>query len=157
MSTKDTKQDNIIFIHGKEKGLQALFSQEHFGYLALGFNQSNDTNGFINVEDGQEAPANGFYEISKEMDSTYQRVPLHLVQESNAVVRNYDNGEVTVKFMAEFDIDNIVSCATINQLAIVDTADPEDASTTFYAAATCDDSFNKSEQLAIVFIIEMTI
>ena len=157
MSTIDTKQDNIIFINGKEKGLQALFSQEHFGYLALGYNQSGDTNGFVNVEDGQEAPANGFYEISKKEDSTYERVPLYLVQDSNAIIRNYDNGEVTVKFMAEFDIDNIVSGATINQLAIVDSADVSNASTTFYAAATCDDQFNKSEQLAIVFILEMTI
>lgn len=157
MSTKDTKQDNIIFINGKQKGLEALFSQENFGYLALGYNQSNDTNGFVNVEDGQEAPANGFYEISKEQDSTYERVPLYIIQDSNAIIRNYDNGEVTVKFMAEFDIDNIVSGATINQLAIVDSSDPEDLNTTFYAAATCDDNFNKSEQLAIVFIIEMTI
>lgn len=157
MSTTDTKQDNIIFINGKQKGLQALFSQEHFGYLALGYNRSNDTNGFINVKDGQEAPANGFYEISKDEDSTYERVPLHLVQGTNAIIPNYDNGEVTVKFMAEFDIDNIVNGITINQLAIVDSADATDVSTTFYAAATCDDHFNKSEQLAIVFIIEMTI
>ena len=154
MSTLDTKQDNIIFIDGKEKGLKALFSQENFGYLAVGYNKSNDTNGFVNVEDSDEANQNGFYELSQEEDSTYNRVPLHIQENS---IKNYNNGEVTVKFLAEFDIDNIVSGATINQLAIVDSAEAGDPSTTFYAAATCDDEFNKSEQLAIVFVIEMTI
>lgn len=155
MSTLDTKQDNIIFMDGKAKGLQILFSQENFGYLALGCNKSNDTNGFKNTEDGAELTENGFYEISHEDDTTYQRAPLHVVEQGT--YKNPDNGEVTVKFMAEFDIDNIINGLDINQLAIVDSADCEDATSTFYAAAVCDDNFNKSEQLAIVFIIEMTI
>lgn len=153
MSTTDTKQDNIIFINGKEKGLKTLFSQDNFGYLAVGCNQSGDTNGFVNVLDGTEAPANGFYEISIDEDSTYRRVPLNIQTDS---IKNEDNGEVTVKFIAEFDVDNIVSGATIDQLAIVDSAEV-DQPTTFYAAATCDNAFSKDEQLAIVFIIEMTI
>ncbi len=154
MSTLDTKQDNIIFINGKEKGLRALFSQDNFGYLALGYNQSGDTNGFVNVIDGTEAQNNGFYEISKEQDSTYERVPLYVQEQS---IKNENNGEVTIKLLGEFDIDNIISGAPINQLAIVDSADSEDTTTTFYAAATCDSEFTKSEQLAIVFVIEMTI
>lgn len=151
----ETKQDNIIFIEGKERGLKQLFSQDigSFGYLALGSNPDGDTNGFINIDDEDETSTNGFYEISIENDSTYQRVPL-VFQES---IKNYDNGEVTVKFAAEFDIDNIISGATINQLAIVDSETPNDPSTNFYAAAVCDGDFVKTEKLALVFIIEMTI
>ena len=153
MSTIDKKQDNIIFIEGKEKGLKTLFSQENFGYLALGYNQSGDTNGFVNIEDGGTNSENGFYEISQEEDSTYNRVPLYVQEDS---IKNYNNGEVTVKFIAEFDIDNIVNDTPINQLAIVDSAEAGDAPT-FYAAAVCDHEFRKDEQLAIVFVIEMTI
>lgn len=154
MTTTDTKQDNIIFIEGKEKGLKALFSSANFGYLALGHNvETETTNGFVNVESGSNT-SNGFYEISVNDDSTYQRVPLVVNQDS---IKNYDNGEVTVKFTAEFDIDNIVSGININQLAIVNSQTPNDPSTTFYAAAVCNDGFNKSDQLALVFVIEITI
>ena len=45
-----TKQSNIIFMEGKEKVLEKLFSSTEFGYLAVGYNSSNDTNGFINVD-----------------------------------------------------------------------------------------------------------
>lgn len=153
MTTTDTKQDNIIFIDGKEQGLKTLFSNANFGYLALGHNSETEaTNGFVNVEDGGANTSNGFYEISG--DSTYQRVPLVVSQDS---IKNYDNGEVTVKFTAEFDVDNIVSGININQLAIVDSQTPNDPSTTFYAAAVCNDGFNKSDQLALVFVIEITI
>ena len=148
-----TKQDNIIFMSGKEKGLLKLFSQDQgcFGYVALGYNQDNDTNGFINPT-GEGTLQNGFYEITG--DSSYQRAKL--IPHENAFY-DPDNGEVTVKFLAEFDVDNIVSGATINQLAIVDSQDPNNDSTNFYAAAVCDDDYHKSEQLSIVFIIEMTI
>lgn len=148
-----TKQDNIVFIEGKEKGLQTLFSTQNFGYLAVGRNTENDTNGFINVDGTDSTITNGFHEISLEEDSTYQRVPLNLHPDT---IKNYDNGKVTVKFTAELDIDNIISNIPINQLAIVNTATVQDPSTIFYAAATCDD-FPKSEKLALVFVIEMTI
>ena len=68
-----TKQSNIIFMEGKEKVLEKLFSSTEFGYLAVGYNSSNDTNGFINVDTENETSVNGFYEITE--DSTYQRDP----------------------------------------------------------------------------------
>ena len=154
MTTTETKQNNIIFIDGKEKGLKTLFSQDNFGYLAVGHSQSGDTNGFINVPEDDEVSSNGFNEVSVEEDSTYMRVPLVVDEEA---FRNYDNGEVTVRFTAELDVDNIISGITIDQLAICDTQTPNDPSTTFYAAATCVDGFNKTEQLALVFVIEVTI
>ena len=52
-----TKQNNIIFMEGKEKILEKIFTSA-FGYLAVGYNSSNDTNGFINVDIGDE---NNFY------------------------------------------------------------------------------------------------
>lgn len=155
--TTESKQDNIIFMEGKELGLKTLFSQNQgcFGYLAVGHNPAGTPNGFVNVdEENNETSSNGFYELSVEEDSTYRRVPLTPHGEP---IYNEDNGEVTVKFLAEFDVDNIVSGVTIDQIAIVNTETPNDPSTIYYAAATCDDDFNKSEQLAIGFIIEMTI
>lgn len=155
MSTTDTKQDNIIFIDGKEKGLKILFSQEHFGFLAVGYHSNTgDTNGFVNVKDNDELSQNGFQEISVEEDSTYTRVPLVINQDS---IKNYDNGEVTIICTAEFDIDNIIKDMPINQLAIVDSQTPNDPSTIFYAAATCREPFNKSEQNALVIVCELTI
>jgi len=162
MTTLDTKQDNIIFIEGKEKGLKTLFSKEHFGYLALGSNIETDTNGFVNIEEGDETSSRGFHEIvvdamdeeSAYQDSTYQRVELVVQQDT---IRDYDNGEVTVKFLAEFDVDNIVSGIPINQLAIVDTSTPNDPSTTYYAASTYNNNLIKDDQMALVFIIEITI
>lgn len=146
-----TKQSNIIFMEGKEKVLEKLFSSTEFGYLAVGYNSSNDTNGFINVDTEDETSVNGFYEITE--DSTYQRVPLSFHSILN---RDEDNGKVTAKFTAELDVDNIINNIPINQIAIVDSSEKNDASTTFFAAAVTED-FTKSEKLALVFVIEITI
>lgn len=146
-----TKQSNIIFMEGKEKVLEKLFSSTEFGYLAVGYNSSNDTNGFINVDVENETSVNGFYEITE--DSTYQRVPLSFHSILN---RDEDNGKVTAKFTAELDVDNIINNIPINQIAIVDSSEKNDASTTFFAAAVTED-FTKSEKLALVFVIEITI
>lgn len=146
-----TKQSNIIFMEGKEKVLEKLFSSTEFGYLAVGYNNSNDTNGFINVDTEDETSVNGFYEITE--DSTYQRVPLSFHSILN---RDEDNGKVTAKFTAELDVDNIINNIPINQIAIVDSSEKNDASTTFFAAAVTED-FTKSEKLALVFVIEITI
>ena len=146
-----TKQSNIIFMEGKEKILEKLFSSTEFGYLAVGYNSSADTNGFINVDPEDETSVNGFYEITE--DSTYQRVPLsfHCI-----INRDEDNGKVTAKFTAELDLDNIINNVPINQIAIVDSSEKTDASTTFFGAAVTED-FTKSEKLALVFVIEITI
>ena len=146
-----TKQSNIIFMEGKEKVLEKLFSSTEFGYLAVGYNSSNDTNGFINVDTEDETSVNGFYEITE--DSTYQRVPLSFHSILN---RDEDNGKVTAKFTAELDVDNIINNIPINQIAIVDSSEKNDASTTFFAAAVTED-FTKSEKLALVFVVEITI
>lgn len=146
-----TKQSNIIFMEGKEKVLEKLFSSTEFGYLAVGYNSSNDTNGFINVDTEDETSVNGFYEITE--DSTYQRVPLSF---HSILSRDEDNGKVTAKFTAELDVDNIINNIPINQIAIVDSSEKNDASTTFFAAAVTED-FTKSEKLALVFVIEITI
>ncbi len=145
-----TKQNNIIFLEGKEKILEKLFSATEFGYLAVGYNSSNDTNGFINVEPDDETNTNGFYEISE--DSTYQRVPLSF---QSIINKDEDNGKVTAKFTAELDLDNIINNVPINQIAIVDSSEKGDASTTFFAAAVTED-FIKNEKLALVFVIEIT-
>lgn len=146
-----TKQNNIIFLEGKEKILQKLFSSTEFGYLAVGYNSSDDTNGFINVDPEDEVTPNGFYEISE--DSTYARVPLSF---HSIINRDEDNGKVTAKFTAELDLDNIINNIPINQIAIVDSDDKNSASTTFFAAAVTE-TFVKSEKLALVFVIEITI
>ena len=146
-----TKQSNIIFMEGKEKVLEKLFSSTEFGYLAVGYNSSNDTNGCINVDTENETSVNGFYEITE--DPTYQRVPLSF---HSILSRDEDNGKVTAKFTAELDVDNIINNIPINQIAIVDSSEKNDASTTFFAAAVTED-FTKSEKLALVFVIEITI
>ena len=92
-----------------------------------------------------------FYEITE--DSAYQRVPLSF---HSILSRDEDNGKVTAKFTAELDVDNIINNIPINQIAIVDSSEKNDASTTFFAAAVTED-FTKSEKLALVFVIEITI
>lgn len=146
------KQSDIIFIEGKEKVLSKLFDASNFGYLAVGFNESTtDTNGFVNVDPNEESSVNGFYEISS--DPTYQRVPLSY---HSTVSKDYNSGTVTAKFTAELDLDNTINNTPINQIAIVDSSDKTNASTTFFAASVTE-KFIKNEKLALVFVIEITI
>ena len=147
------KKNNIIFMDGKEKILQKLFSSTEFGYLAVGYNnEQTETNGFQNVDPNDEESTNGFMEISQVDSSTYSRVPLSF---HSIVNKDDDTGKVTAKFTAELDIDNIIEDIPINQIAIVDSSEVEDASTTFFAASVTD-TFSKNEKLALVFVIEIT-
>lgn len=146
-----TKQNNIIFMEGKEKAIQSIF--DTFKYLAVGYNKTNDTNGFSNIDPDDETSTNGFQEISISEDSTYERVPLNFHSITN---RDEDSGKITAKFTAELDLDNIINNIKINQIAIVDSEDVQSASTTFFAAAVTEE-FTKSEKLALVFGIEITI
>ena len=156
MSTIDTAQDNIVFMEGKALGIQKMLSQDQgcFGYVALGYCPEDESNGFTNVDPDDETSTNGFREISLETDdSTYKRVPLTPFEDP---YYNKDNGEVTVKFMCEFNVDNIVSNIPFNQIAIVDTQDPNDTATKFYAASVYHGNIPKSETISMVFIIEVT-
>lgn len=146
-----TKKSNIIFMEGKEKVLQKLFDSNGFGYLAVGYNSSNDTNGFVNLDQDDENSDRGFYEIE---ESTYQRVPLSF---HSIINKDDDNGTVTAKFTAELDLDNIINNVPINQIAIVDSSDKNNQANTTYFAAAVTETFTKSERLALVFVIEITI
>lgn len=146
------KKTNIIFMDGKEKLLQKLFAADCFGYLAVGYSGTEDTNGFINIdsENDGEASDRGFIEIVD--DTTYARVPLHFESISN---RDDDNGKVTGRFTAELDLDNIISNIPINQIAIVDSSERQQ-DTTFFGASVVD-TYTKNEKLSLVFVIEITI
>lgn len=147
-----TKQDQIVFMTGKEKGLQTLFSSENFGYLAIGMAAEEKDNGFENP--ANDTAPTGFNEVSRvNDDSTYERIPLKPVGDT---IKDPDTGKVTVKFTADLDIDNIISGLRINQLAIVDSSDCTDPNTVIYAASTFP-TFTKSEKIAITFLIEMKI
>lgn len=145
-----TKKSNIIFMEGKEKILQKLFNSDSFGFLAVGYNSSGDTNGFINVDQNDETSDRGFYEIE---EATYQRVPLSF---HSIVSKDEDNGTVTAKFTAELDLDNVINNVPINQIAIVDSSNKDNKANTTYFAAAVTETFTKSEKLALVFVIEVT-
>lgn len=146
------KQDQIIFLEGKEKGLKKLFSQDCFGWLAIGKSLVDGDNGFENPDN--DLADNGFNELSIVNDSpSYARIPLNIVGDS---IKDLNTGKATVKFTADLDIDNITEGIAIDQLAIVDSSDSTDTNTTIYAASTFP-KFTKSEKIAITFLISMTI
>lgn len=147
-----TKRDQVIFMNGKIKGLQKLFSSDNFGYLAIGKAVNEDDNGFENPT--SDTGSTGFNEISViDDDSTYSRIPLRAISD---VVKDTDTGKVTVKFTADLDTTNITKGIRINQLAIVDSSSSTDPNTVIYAASTFP-TFTKSEKIAITFLIEMKI
>lgn len=140
------KQDQIIFLDGKAEALKALFSENNFGFLAIGSSESTD-NGFYNPD--TEEDDNGFHEISQvDDDATYTRIPL---VPFGTPEKDKDTGKVLCKFTADLDIDNIQSDIEINQFAIVDTSDV-DSPTNYYSAATFP-SIPKNNELAITFVI----
>lgn len=142
----NTKQNQIIFLDGKEIALKSLFSNKTFGYLAIGYSPTND--GFQNPEN--DVTQNGFVEISQtDDDPTYMRIPL--VPYGDAV-KDTSNGKVLCKFTADLDIDNIQNNLPINQFAIVNTATAGDVNTKIYAASTFSE-FNKDNTIAITFVI----
>lgn len=150
------KNNQIIFLKGKAKGLEALFNVSNFGYLALGFAEND--NGFYNPTDSDEDSSTfgGFQEISLDTDPTYSRIPL--VSSKNPIL-DIDTGKVSLEFTADLDVDNIQGgvdgITTINQFAICDSSEPT-ADTTFYAASVFP-NFSKSDSVALTFVIEMKI
>jgi len=140
-----TKQDQIIFLDGKEIALQSLFSKT-FGYLAIGYAETND--GFQNPT--TDTGATGFHEISQTTDDpTYMRIPLTPYGDT---VKDASSGKVLCKFTADLDIDNIQKNIPINQFAIVNTATAGDVNTKIYAASTFTE-FDKDDSIAITFVI----
>lgn len=139
------KQDQIIFLNGKEIALRELFSKT-FGYLAVGYSESN--NGFQNPD--TDTGDTGFHEISTTTDDpTYMRIPLVPYGQP---VKDKSNGKVLYKFTADLDIDNITRSVNINQFAIVNTATAGDVNTKIYAASTFTD-FQKDDTIAITFVV----
>lgn len=138
-----TKSSQVIFIKGKEKALEKLFS-EVFGYLAIGYDENDE--GF---EDGADKTITekGFKEISTTDEPTYQRIKL----ENPTVTPDYDTGKVLVRFTAELPTSNIAN-STINQMAVVDTAESNAANTTYYSATTFP-SFPKTDSASMTFIL----
>ena len=72
------------------------------------------------------------------------------------ISKDLDSGTATAKFTAELDLDNTINNTPINQIAIVDSVNKTNASTTFFAASVTE-KFIKNEKLALVFVIEITI
>lgn len=138
------KQDQIIFLTGKEKALRTLFSEANFGYLALGFSEDN---GFVNET---STTSNGFQELT---EPTYKRIKLTPQSET---IKNDNNDKVSITLMADMDVDNVIKTTSINQLAIVDSSSKTDANTVFYCASTFPE-FPKSEQTALSFSLEMVL
>lgn len=150
------KYNQLVFLKGKEKALDALFaggSDETsstpaiFGYLALGYNNTDD-NGF---EDPADESANvdengGFQEIT-DADG-YQRIPLKA--SPDPVVKDTKSGQIIKKYEAELPASNITN-SYINQFAICDT-ETITTETIFYSAATFK-TFLKTDDTSITFII----
>lgn len=145
------KKSQIIFMKGKEEALNRLFNGEQsvFGYLAVGY-VAND-NGFEDSLEEQDGSSNqyGFVEIDQSEISSYKRVPL---QSMNETTYDESTGKVLVKFQATLNVDNIQTSQPINQIAIVDTATPNDAGTKFYSATTFQ-TFNKTAESSITFVL----
>ena len=140
-----TKKQQIIFLKGKTEGLKTLFNTDNFGYLAVGYYEAED-NGFENPTSSQSQEDTGFYEISKNDDGTYMRVPLQFVKESE----DYDT------FVATLSTSNITNNIQINQFAICNSINPDDMNTTFYCASTFP-TFTKNSNLEISFTIDLGI
>lgn len=137
------KQDQMIFLDGKEKALKSLFS-DTFGYLAIGYSETND--GFVNPTSGTNT---GFNEISKNVDPTYERIPLVPYGDT---IKDTSNGKVLCKFTADLDIENIQRNIPINQFAVVNTNTVGDVNTKIYGASTFT-TFTKDNSIAITFVI----
>lgn len=141
------KQSQIIFMNGKEKALKTLFSESTFGWLAVGYEPTD--NGFEDPSINTEISNSGFNEL--EEANGYTRAKLYLDEES-PVSKDDSSGKVLVKFKATFDETNIMGNQNINQIAIVDNSTPGYADTNFYAATTFP-TFQKSQDSSITFIV----
>lgn len=143
-----TKQNQIIFMSGKEKALKSLFSggeNAAFGYLAVGYSPNGE--GFEDAEATEDLTALGFQELDGTND--YKRV--ELVPVTNGVEKDQDTNKVLVKFEATLDENNIKNSQPINQLAIVDSGNIGQ-NTNIYSATTFN-KFEKSSESLITFVI----
>lgn len=141
-----TKQSQIIFVDGKEKALESLFSGDGspFGFLAIGYAEQD--NGFEEAN-AEQNKTNGFSEISSV--NGYERIALTPSEE--APDKDVDTGKVLVKFKATLPNENISVNQNINQIAVVDRQDISN-DTVFYCATTFP-TFTKSIESSITFVI----
>lgn len=151
------KYNQLVFIKGKEKALDALFvggSDETsstpaiFGYLALGYNPNTDANGFEDPDGESEnvAENGGFQEI---VDAeNYERIELKPVSENPVI--DAQNGQIIKKYEAELPASNTTN-QYINQFAICDTKTISNE-TIFYSAAAFN-TFLKTSDTSITFIV----
>ena len=144
-----TKQNQLIFMEGKKKALERLFSggeNSVFGYLAVGY--SSQDNGFEDPDAEESVESNGFNEL--EETNGYERIPLQL--QPNGVDEDSSTGKVLVRFSATLTEDIIKSSQEINQIAVVDSKDVRASDTKYYSATTFP-TFTKSSESAITFVI----
>ena len=140
-----TKKNQIIFIDGKIKALNTLFSEKNFGYLAIGYAESD--NGFEDPKTSDTEIPNGFSELTR---SDYERIKLQPSSDEPQI--DTDTGKVLVKFEAILSENNIIESQQINQIAVVDNANANSADTTYYSATTFP-SFTKTNETSITFVI----
>ncbi len=152
------KYNQLVFLDGKEKALDALFvggvggssNPAVFGYLAIGYNE--DITGFedpANDEVEEDSPSNygGFKEIKGAKGYT-ERIPLS--PSSIPPTKDIETGQIIKKYEAELPA-NVITNQLINQFAICDNKDI-DGPTQFYSAATFN-QFLKTDSTSITFII----
>ena len=137
------KNSQVVFADGKEVALKALFGSSNFGYLALGYESSED-NGF---EDGQDRTdsAKGFKELTNEQDSSYERIALSYFETAT----DPDTSDVIVRFKATLPATNITG-HSLNQMAVYDSA--EIGTGNMYSATTYP-TFNKTQLSSITFVV----
>lgn len=133
------KTSKMIFLDGKEKALENIFSGEDavFGWIALGFVSEN--NGFESESD--------FSELN---EAGYSRIALSKY-ELEANEKDVNTGKVLVKFTATVDSNSLSNGQQINQIAVVDN-DNIGSSTKFYCATTFP-TFTKTNDSSITFIL----
>lgn len=145
-----TKQNQLIFMEGKKKALERLFSggeNSVFGYLAIGY--SSQDNGFEDPDAEGNVESNGFNELEA-VNGYNERIPLQL--QPNGVDEDSSTGKVLVRFFATLTEDIIKSSQEINQIAVVDSKDVRASNTKYYSATTFP-TFTKSSESAITFVI----
>lgn len=141
------KKSQIIFMDGKEQALRLLFNKDienSFGYLAVGFAETD--NGFEDPRASSDPIENGFNELNI---SSYRRVSLE--PHTDEPEKDPDTGKVLVKFTATLDETNITEPQSINQIAIVDSAEVG-ADTNYYSATTFQ-TFTKTAESSITFVV----
>lgn len=146
-----TNSNQLIFIKGKERALKTLFTPsdskdiETFGYLAIGYDP--EQLGFKNKEGAQSIKDEGFIEIESDVENSYVRIPL----EFDRTYPDYDTSKAFGVFKATLPA-NVIVGQPINQFAVVNTSEPNDANTVIYSASTFP-TFNKTSASSITFVV----